>query len=79
MTAMAGDNFSANNDPEPELRRIVAEPKGVLQRDLKTLVYLGAALLVIVAAIFSGGKPREQRVSHHSLWFRTTLTTTCKI
>ena len=60
MTAMAGDNFSANNDPEPELRRIVAEPKGVLQRNLKTLVYLGAALLVIVAAIFSSAGNKNQ-------------------
>ncbi len=60
MTAMAGDNFSANNDPEPELRRIVAEPKGVLQRNLKTLVYLGAALLVIVAAIFSSAGNKYQ-------------------
>jgi type IV secretion system protein VirB10 len=30
-------------------------PKGVLQKNLKTLVYLGAALLVIVAALFSSG------------------------
>ena len=29
------------------------EPKGVLQRNLKTFVYLGAAALVILAAIFS--------------------------
>ena len=38
---------------EPELRHTTNEPKGVLQKNLKTLVYLGAALLVIVAAIFS--------------------------
>ncbi len=57
---MAGDNFSANTDPEPELRRIGAEPKGVLQRNLKTLVYLGAALLVIVAAIFSSTGKKNQ-------------------
>jgi type IV secretion system protein VirB10 len=38
---------------EPELRHTSNEPKGVLQKNLKTFVYLGAALLVIVAAIFS--------------------------
>jgi type IV secretion system protein VirB10 len=38
---------------EPELRRATADPKGVLQKNLKTFVYLGAALLVIVAALFS--------------------------
>ena len=50
---MAGDNFTAKTGPEPELRRSKTEPKGVLQRNLKTLVYLGAAALVILAAIFS--------------------------
>jgi type IV secretory pathway VirB10-like protein len=39
----------------PELRRDAAEPKGVLQKNLKILVYLGAALLVILAAVFSSG------------------------
>jgi type IV secretion system protein TrbI len=39
-------------DP-PELRRNAPEPKGVLQKNLKVLVYLGAALLVILAAVFS--------------------------
>jgi type IV secretory pathway VirB10-like protein len=57
---MAGDNFNANTDREPELRRTAAEPKGVLQRNLKTLVYLGAALLVIVAAIFSSTGKKNQ-------------------
>jgi type IV secretory pathway VirB10-like protein len=38
---------------EPTLRRIWAQPKGVLQKNLKTFVYLGAVLLVIVAALFS--------------------------
>jgi type IV secretory pathway VirB10-like protein len=57
---MAGDNFSSNTDPEPELRRTAAEPKGVLQRNLKTLVYLGAALLVIIAAIFSSTGKKSQ-------------------
>ncbi|MGA8617068.1 MAG: TrbI/VirB10 family protein [Candidatus Sulfotelmatobacter sp.] len=38
---------------DPTLRRNLELPKGVLQKNLKTLVYLGAALLVIGAALFS--------------------------
>lgn len=38
---------------EPELRRFALDPKGVLQKNLKLLLYLGAALLVILAALFS--------------------------
>jgi type IV secretory pathway VirB10-like protein len=37
----------------PELRRNAREPKGVLQKNLKVLLYLAAALLVILAAVFS--------------------------
>ena len=39
--------------PEPELRQTKEQPQGVLKKNLKTFVYLGAALLVIVAAFFS--------------------------
>ena len=38
---------------DPKLRNLLEQPKGVLQKNLKTFVYLGAALLVIVAAVFS--------------------------
>src|ERR1035437_6404276 len=38
---------------EPTLRGLLEQPKGVLQKNLKPFVYLGAALLVIVAALFS--------------------------
>ena len=38
---------------EPRLHRNPGLPRGVLQKNLKTFVYLGAALLVIVAALFS--------------------------
>ena len=50
-------NTGAQTEPqtEPTLRRNLELPKGVLQKNLKTLVYLGAALLVIVAALFSSG------------------------
>ena len=53
---------------EPELRRQEREPKGVLRKNLKPLLYLGAALLVIVAAIFSGtGKktPAQKGANSH--------------
>jgi type IV secretion system protein VirB10 len=56
---MAESNFvpppevPAEPRTEPTLRRVMLDPKGVLQKNLKTAVYLGAALLVIAAAIFS--------------------------
>jgi type IV secretion system protein VirB10 len=59
MTVMAENIFAPPTEAqtvpqfEPELRHTTNEPKGVLQKNLKTFVYLGAALLVIVAAIFS--------------------------
>src|ERR1700683_4844887 len=43
----------AESQVEPTLRGLLEQPKGVLQKNLKTFVYLGAALLVIVAALFS--------------------------
>lgn len=38
---------------EPELRKKALDPKGVLQKNLKLIVFLGASALVVVAAIFS--------------------------
>jgi type IV secretion system protein VirB10 len=48
---------------EPELRKSNSEPKGALRKNLKPLLYLGAAALVIVAAIFSslGKKAQAHR------------------
>src|ERR1700736_2131019 len=40
-------------ETDPTLRRNMKAPKGVLQNNLKPFVYLGAVLLVIVAALFS--------------------------
>jgi type IV secretion system protein TrbI len=62
---MAEDDFtSATQSTEPELRQTKYEPKGVLKKDLKMFVYLGVALLVIAAAIFSssGKKYASQEV-----------------
>lgn len=39
---------------EPKLRRLWRDPKGVIQKNLKALLYLLAAGLVIAAAVFSG-------------------------
>jgi type IV secretion system protein VirB10 len=52
---MAEQNTTPPIQPQadPELRQTSTPPKGVLQKNLKTFVYLGAALLVIVAAVFS--------------------------
>ena len=52
---MTNETFTPKSEmrPEPELRPMKFEPKGVLQKNLKTFVYLGAALLVIVAALCS--------------------------
>jgi len=52
---MTENNHTSHVEPqvEPTLRGLLEQPKGVLQKNLKTFVYLGAALLVIVAALFS--------------------------
>ena len=52
---MTENVFTPRTEPEaePTLHRNLELPKGVLQKNLKTFVYLGAALLVIVAALFS--------------------------
>ena len=39
----------------PALKQRTVDPKGVLQKNMKMFVFLGASLLVIVAAIFSAG------------------------
>jgi type IV secretory pathway VirB10-like protein len=43
---------------DQELIRNEAQPQGVLQRNLKILVYIGVAVLVIAAAIFSSAGKR---------------------
>ena len=63
---MADQKAKPPADPDifdlPELHRRLVEPKGVLQKNLKIFLYLGASVLVIVAAIFSAGgkKPATQ-------------------
>jgi len=52
---MTENDRTSHTEPqvEPTLRGLLEQPKGVLQKNVKTFVYLGAALLVIVAALFS--------------------------
>ena len=83
---MAENNHTSHAEPqvEPSLSGHMKQPKGVLQKNLKTFVYLGAALLVIVAALFSSsGKktPAQQAAAKKQPpqpTFRTTPTTTCR-
>ena len=51
--------------PEPELTTKATDPKGVLQKNMKMFVFLGACALVILAAIFSsaGKKSSTQAAS----------------
>jgi type IV secretion system protein TrbI len=64
---MTENVFTPHTEPqtEPTLRRNLELPKGVLQKNLKTFVYLGAVLIVIVAALFSssGKKTPGQQAS----------------
>src|SRR5271169_3221074 len=64
---MTENVFTPKTEPqgEPTLRSNLELPKGVLQKNLKTFVYLGAALLVIVAALFSssGKKTSAQQAT----------------
>ena len=39
--------------PEPELRRHEVEPKGVIRKNLKILLFLGASTVVVIAALVS--------------------------
>jgi hypothetical protein len=83
---MTENVFTPHTEPqaEPTLHRNLDLPKGVLQKNLKTFVYLGAVLLVIVAALFSSsGKktPRNRparKGNHRNQPCRTTPTATCR-
>ncbi len=61
-------NSQGSMQAEPGLIRDTHEPKGVLRKNLKPLIYLGAAALVIVAAVFSGTSkktPTQQAAARH--------------
>jgi len=56
------EKTAAEIHTDPELKQRSIEPKGVLQKNMKMFIFLGASLLVILAAIFSstGKKPANQ-------------------
>jgi len=61
-------NSQSSAPTEPELRQTPHEPMGVLRKNMKPLLYLGVAGLVIAAAIFSStGKktPAQQAAAQH--------------
>jgi type IV secretory pathway VirB10-like protein len=47
------ETVSTSQQSEPVLRKWAIDPRGVLQKNMKPLLYLGVALLVILAAVFS--------------------------
>ena len=54
--------------PEPKLRRGEHQPQGVLRKNLKPLIYLGATALVVIAALFSGSSkktPSQSAAARH--------------
>jgi type IV secretion system protein TrbI len=54
--------------PGPELRRREHQPQGVLRKNLKPLIYLGATALVVIAALFSGSSkktPSQSAAARH--------------
>lgn len=52
------------NQIGPKLKKLATEPKGVLQKHMKSFMFLGASVLVIVAAVFSaGGKKRAAKAA----------------
>ena len=49
---------------EPELIKNISDPRGVLQKNAKPMMYLGVAFLVILAAVFSSwSKPTTTKAS----------------
>jgi hypothetical protein len=54
--------------PEPELRRHEAEPKGVIRKNLKILLFLGASAVMVIAALFSASgrkSPSQSSTAQH--------------
>jgi type IV secretion system protein VirB10 len=48
------NSFLQENPPdEPELRRNAQEPKGVIQKNLKAMLYIGAVVVVVLALVLS--------------------------
>lgn len=66
--AEATANTPIPTTAEPVLRRLVKEPMGVIQKNLKLILYLFAAGLVLAAAFFSKTAPKtpaQQAANEH--------------
>jgi type IV secretory pathway VirB10-like protein len=62
------ETINTSQQSEPVLRKWTTDPRGVLQKNMKPLLYLGVALLVILAAVFSSrGKktPTQEAAARH--------------
>jgi type IV secretory pathway VirB10-like protein len=67
---MAGQTVDSEDavPPEPELRRHGTEPKGVIRKNLKVLLFLGAsAVMVFAALVSSSGRraPSQSSTAQH--------------
>jgi type IV secretory pathway VirB10-like protein len=67
---MAGQTVDSEYSvpPEPELRRHDAEPKGVIRKNLKILLFLGASAVVVIAALVSASgrkAPSQSSTAQH--------------
>ena len=75
---MGEKGFIAQPDPqdEPALRHNTVEPRGVMQKNLKALLYIGAVVIVVIALALSSFRRRRHRLRTNrrlrSLWSRTT-------
>ena len=82
MTAMTGDTFSANVDPEPELRHVPDRAQGSSAKKPQDARVLGRCRTRDCRRHLQLNwkeDPSEPRGSLHSRWSRTIRTTTCKI
>jgi type IV secretion system protein TrbI len=55
---MSDQTMTPQATPEPELKKKSFDPKGVMQRNSKAVIFVGVAALVVLATLFSAkGKP----------------------
>ena len=81
---MGEKGFIAQQDPqdEPALRHNTVEPRGVMQKNLKALLYIGAVVIVVIAWLSALFRRRRHRLRTsrrlRSPWSRTTQPTTSR-
>ena len=71
--------------PDPKLQQALNEPKGVIRKNLKVWIFLGACAVVVSAVSSATGRRRSLAMAPHrsmsfrSRPFRTTRITTSRI